>query len=123
MDVLNWVDFIVNNAALMNEVDDFSLELDKLNKMFEAKCTLTELQATHLQLNDDFTELKKNLFDKIDTFPARLGEIKVSYQGLMDTLDPLEKLFGSSEEFECINKDGKIKTIQEVLAGKTHILL
>jgi len=41
----------------------------------------------------------------------------------MDTLDPMEKLFGSSEEFECVNKDGQTKTIKELLEGKSHVLL
>lgn len=41
----------------------------------------------------------------------------------MDTLDPLEKLFDSSEAFECVNKDGETKTIKELLEGKSHVLL
>lgn len=42
---------------------------------------------------------------------------------MLATLDPLEKLFGSPEEFECVNKAGETKSIKELLSGKSHLLL
>jgi len=107
----------------MREIESFGDSLAKLNKMFDAKCNLSELQSTHLQVKSEFQEFKENILDDIDTVPARLGEIKAKYLGLMETLDPLERLFGSCEEFECVNKDGETKSIKKLLEGKSHLLL
>jgi len=74
--VLKWADFTLNNEALMTEVDGFGQELDKLVKMFETKCNLTELQATHVQVKEEYTQLKQNMADDIDSVPARLSTIK-----------------------------------------------
>lgn len=122
-DVLKWADFTVTNSALMTEVDGFGKELDKLVKMFETKCNLSELQASHVQVKEEFQDLKNNIADNIDTIPARLKDLKSKYEGLLDTLEPVEKLFGTTEEFECVNKAGETKTISQLLAGKSHLLL
>lgn len=107
----------------MSEVDLLGENLDKLNKMIDAKCNLSELQSTNVQLQSEFQDLKKNMLEDIDTLPARLIKIKFKYLELIETIDPLEKLFGSFEDFECINKYGETKTIKNLLEGKTHLLL
>lgn len=78
-DILKWIDFTVNNAALMKEVDGFGLDLDKLNKMFAVKANLSELQGTHVQVMAEFQELKKNMLEDIDSVPTRLAGIKAKY--------------------------------------------
>lgn len=32
-------------------------------------------------------------------------------------------MFGTCEDFECVNKAGETKTIKSVLAGKSHVLI
>jgi len=122
-DVLKWAEFTLANAALMNEVDAFGAELDKLAKLLAAKSTLTELQATHVQVQDEFRELQQTMADGIDSAPARLEALRAKYEALLDTLAPVEKLFGTAEDFECVNKAGETRPVSQLLAGKTHLLL
>lgn len=75
-DVLQWIEFTEQNAPLVAEVEGFGQELDKLCKMFTAKTTLTELQATHVEVKDEFTALKTNMAADIAAVPGKLSDVK-----------------------------------------------
>jgi len=42
---------------------------------------------------------------------------------LRGTLEPMELLFGTPTDFECINNLGETKNISSLLEGRSHVLL
>jgi len=91
--------------------------------MLEKKDELSQLQQKHVQIKVDIVQLKLDVIEDVGSATIKLESMKGLYKELLGTLDPLEKLFGSSLDFECVNKDGEIKSAKALIEGKSHLLI
>lgn len=114
---------IAQNAEVFNNVDKFEKDLGQLVSIFEKKASLTAQQETHVQLKADLAGLKTNMLADISSVPEKLRELQKKYSELKGTLTPMELLFGTPTDFECVNQAGETKSISSLLEGRSHVLL
>jgi len=122
-EVLKWISFVETSSPVLNEIDKFEKEFGTLSIMLEKKDELSQLQQKHVQIKVDIVQLKLDVIEDVGSATIKLESMKGLYKELLGTLDPLEKLFGSSLDFECVNKDGEIKSAKALIEGKSHLLI
>jgi len=54
---------------------------------------------------------------------TKLEKVEVKVAEMLEMLDPLEKMFGTSINFEVINKNRELKTINEAIKDKSHVYI
>lgn len=54
---------------------------------------------------------------------TKLEKIEEIVGVMSESLDPLQKMFGTSINFEVVNKSREIKTINEAIKDKSHVLI
>jgi len=122
-EVLKWISFVETNSPVLNEIEKFEKDFGALSIMLENKNKLSEFQQKHVQTKADIVQLKLDVIEDISSATLKLSSLKGLYKELLATLDPLENLFGSALDFECLNKDGEIKSVKALLEGKSHLLI
>lgn len=122
-DITQWLGILESNGADIDAVDELCDDITKLCKLFEKKTDLSAAQATHTDLKKEAEALKANVLDDIAAVPTKTAALRSKYDSLHTTLEPMELLFGSNEDFECVNKAGETKCVKDLIANKSHLLI
>mmetsp|Transcript_56824 Transcript_56824/g.47945 ORF Transcript_56824/g.47945 Transcript_56824/m.47945 type:complete len:142 (-) Transcript_56824:370-795(-) len=122
-EVLKWISFVETNSPVLNEIDKLEKDFGALSIILEKKDEPSQLQQKHIQAKKDIVQLKLDVIEDIGSATNKLESLKDLYKELLGTLGPLEKLFGSSLDFECVNKDGEKKSAKALMEGKSHLLI
>lgn len=123
VDITTWLNILESNGADIDAVDELYDEISNLCKIFEKKTDLSAAQATHVELKKEAEALKQNVLEDIAAVPTKTAALRSQLDSLYTTLEPLELMFGSSEDFECVNKAGETKSVKDILTGKSHVLI
>jgi len=122
-EVLKWISFVETSSPILNDIDKFEIDFGALSIMLEKKDELSLLQQKHVQAKADIVQLKLDVIEDVGSATLKFESLKGLHKELLGTLDPLEKLFGSPLDFECVNKDGEKKSAKALLEGKSHLLI
>jgi len=91
--------------------------------IFEKKANLTAHQESHIQLKTELADLKTIMIADISSVPEKLLKLQDKCNKLKGTLNPMELIFGTPTDFECVNSEGESKSISSLLEGKSHVLI
>lgn len=104
-------------------MNEFEKNFNNLHELLKAKSSLTDEQKQVDDVSNKLCSLKLKINDEPQNAEGVLKELKDQYSVLINTLEPLEKIFGSNKDFKCVNKSGESKSIKQLIEGKSHLLL
>eukprot|EP00801_Mesodinium_rubrum_P002102 Mrub_02102.p1 GENE.Mrub_02102~~Mrub_02102.p1 ORF type:complete len:389 (-),score=188.29 Mrub_02102:200-1366(-) len=122
-EVQGWIDLVQNNAALFDDLDALEKDLEQLVKLLKTKDDLSPQQMRHGELSESLETLRQSMCEDANGVPAKVAALKTQLQALRATLDPRELLFGTAEDFACVNAAGETKSVSALLEGKSHLLV
>jgi len=117
-EIKKFIDIASNKKSEINSYKSFKKDFDALYDILKDK---KDSDIHNVKVKVDNCD--NILYDDLDTVINSISSLKSELDTIRKTLSPLELMFGTSKSFEVVNKEGNVKTIEELLKGKSHLLI
>lgn len=120
--IKKFISVITENQDELKKIDQLSTSINNLKPLFSEKSEEDKQMMDTLSNKLEKLNSEVNL-GELEGLNDKLAELTIDYEALNQKLETCDKMFGSSKNFEVVNKSGERKLINDVIKDKTHILI